>query len=350
MTAALIQRPTAARVETIDTLGRGMRDLRLSVIDACNFRCHYCMPAEHTYHFLKPAELLSVEEMERLTRLFVALGVSKIRLTGGEPLLRRELPQLIARLSTIDGIEDLALSTNGHHLAALAHPLKEAGLRRITVSLDGPDQAAFARMSGVGADLDRVLEGIRAALNAGLRPIKVNMVVQRGVNDHAVLDMVEFAREEGFILRFIEYMDVGTLNGWKAEDVVPSAEILERLRARYTVRPAAANYAGEVASRYVFSDARGEGELGFISSVTQPFCRECTRARLSACGTLYTCLFASSGLDLRGMLRGGATDGELRAAIQGAWTARADRYSEIRQAQRNGTGRHDRVEMYAVGG
>jgi len=325
-----------------------MHDLRVSVIDACNFRCGYCMPAENQYRFLRSHELLTVDEITRLVRIFVALGVRKIRLTGGEPLLRKELPDIIRNLTQIDGIEDVALSTNGHHLAELAADLKAAGLQRITVSMDALDKKDFAKLSGIGADLNRVLQGVEEAVRVGLRPVKVNVVVQRGVNDDVILDLVNFARGEGYVVRFIEYMDVGTLNAWELDDIVPSKEILDTIRTRYDVEPANPNYFGEVASRYVFTD--GTGEIGFISSVTQPFCSKCTRARLSAYGSLYTCLFASAGVDLRGLLRHDASDEEILKTIHDTWSARTDRYSEERAQMTSEERGKNKVEMYSIGG
>jgi len=325
-----------------------MHDLRVSVIDACNFRCGYCMPAENQYRFLRSHELLTVDEITRLVRLFVSLGVRKIRLTGGEPLLRKELPDIIRSLNRIDGIEDVALSTNGHHLAELAADLKAAGLQRITVSMDDLDEEGFAELSGVRADLNRVLTGVEEAVRVGLRPVKVNVVIRRGINEHAVLDLVNFARGEGYVVRFIEYMDVGTLNAWGMKDIVPSKEILATIQTRYELAPADPNYFGEVASRYLFSD--GTGEIGFISSVTQPFCSQCTRARLSAYGSLYTCLFASEGVDLRGLLRHDASDEKILKTILDTWAARTDRYSEERAEMTSEEREKHKVEMYSIGG
>ena len=325
-----------------------MRDLRVSVIDACNFRCSYCMPADNRYHFLARNERLSVEETTRLVRLFVSLGVRKIRLTGGEPLLRKELTEIVAGIRAIPGIKDVALSTNGYHLAERAAELKAAGLQRVTVSMDGIDRDSYATASGVNADINRVLRGVEEAVRVGLWPVKLNVVVQRGVNEHTVPELVEYARGEGYILRFIEYMDVGTLNDWKQDEVVSSGEILAAIRTRYDLQPADPNYFGEVASRYVFAD--GEGEVGFISSVTQPFCQKCTRARLSSYGSLYTCLFASKGVDLRGLLRNGASDDEIVDAIRTTWEQRTDRYSEERAAMQPKERKREKVQMYSIGG
>ncbi len=307
------------------------------------------MPAEvygDTYRFLKVDELLSFEEIARVAALFARLGVVKLKLTGGEPLLRPWLPELIEKLTGIDGIEDLALITNGALLARIARPLRAAGLKRLTVSLDSLDEQTFALMNGRAHRLQPVLEGIAAAESAGFRRIKLNMVVVRGMNDHEVLDMVRRFRGTDHIVRFIEFMDVGNRNGWRPELVVSSREILERINAEFPLEPVQPGYRGEVASRYRFCD--GKGEVGFISSVSQPFCRDCTRVRLSADGKLYTCLFAARGFDLRGLLRGDASDGELLASIKALWSRRSDRYSEERGAG-NGKGLQ-KVEMYTVGG
>ena len=332
-----------------DLFGRPLRDLRISVIDTCNFRCPYCMPAElfgEAYQFLKPSELLSFEEIARIAELFVSLGVVKLKLTGGEPLLRPWLPDLVARLSALEGVEDLALITNGVHLARTAGTLRAAGLRRLTVSLDSLDEETFALMNGRAHRLQPILEGIEAAGNAGFRAMKLNCVVVRGMNDHQVLDMVRRFRGTGHIVRFIEFMDVGNRNGWRRELVVPSREILERINKEYPLFPLGPNYWGEVASRYRFMD--GRGEIGFISSVSQPFCNACTRARLSADGKLYTCLFAANGFDLCGPLRRSASNGELLSMIRGLWRKRTDRYSEQRTAKNGDSA--PKVEMYTVGG
>jgi GTP 3',8-cyclase len=334
-----------------DTLGRPLHDLRISVMDRCNFRCPYCMPKEQFhehYKFLKPAERLSFEEIIRLTGLFVANGVKKIRLTGGEPLLRPNLSELIGELTSLDGVEDVALTTNGILLAKQAAELKASGLNRVTVSLDTLDPDVFAQMSGGFRGVEQVLEGIEAALTAGLAPIKINCVVQRGVNDHTVMDLIERFRGTGVIVRFIEYMDVGNRNHWSRERVVSSRDLLAQINARWPAHPAQENYHGEVAERYVFED--GKGEIGFISSVSEPFCGSCTRARLSSEGVLYTCLFATEGVDLRAPLRGGKTNDEMRDIIRGIWTARGDRYSEQRAGLRSNEQPLRKIEMYYIGG
>lgn len=334
-----------------DLLGRPLHDLRISVMDRCNFRCPYCMPKEtfhEHYRFLKTSERLSFEEIARLTALFVELGVRKVRLTGGEPLLRPNLSELIGELTAFEGVEDVALTTNAVLLAQHAAELKANGLRRITVSLDSLDPEIFRQMSGGFAERDRVLDGIQAALDAGLTPIKINAVIQRGLNDHTALDLVERFRGSPVIVRFIEYMDVGNRNHWSLDRVVPSRELMERIHARWPVHPVGENYHGEVAERYAFDD--GQGEIGFISSVTNPFCGACTRARLSSEGVFYTCLFATQGTDLRGPMRSGASDDELRALIAATWQQRTDRYSE----QRSALGRNEhplrKIEMYYIGG
>ncbi len=328
-----------------DVLGRPLRDLRLSVIEACNFRCPYCMPADRIAddHGLDAASRLSFDQIETLVRGFAALGVRKLRLTGGEPLLRRRLPDLVARLARIDGIQDIALTTNGSLLAAHARALRDAGLGRITVSLDTLDAAVFEALSGGRGALRGVLAGIEAARGAGFDPIKLNCVVQRGVNDGGVEALAAFARDGGHVLRFIEYMDVGTCNGWSRERVVPSAQVRDRLQARWPLQPLEATYRGEVAERYAYAD--GRGEVGFVSSVSAPFCGDCHRARVSADGQLYTCLFAGQGHDLRPALAQGAE--ALAQRVAGLWGMRADRYSEVR-SEAGVSRRH--VEMYLVGG
>jgi cyclic pyranopterin phosphate synthase len=332
----------------IDRLGRPVRDLRISVTDRCNFRCPYCMP-KHLFgpghQFLPRAEILSFEEIARVARAAAALGVSKLRLTGGEPLLRRDLDRLVAMLAEVPGVTDLALTTNGVLLPRLAQRLRDAGLGRVTVSLDALDEPTFQAMNDVGMPLARVLEGIAAAVAAGFRPVKLNTVVRRGVNEHALVDLARFARGGGHVARFIEYMDVGTSNGWRMDDVVPAAEILQRVGAELPLEPVPPRYPGEVASRWRYRD--GGGEIGVIASVTQPFCRSCTRARLSTDGKLYTCLFAAAGHDLRALLRGGADDGELVQALAGIWSRRGDRYSEQRSAA---SSRRHRIEMSYIGG
>jgi len=349
MESRVVQLPTKPRPQ--DTLGRPLHDLRISVMDRCNFRCPYCMPREtfhEHYRFLKSSERLSFDEITRLTRLFVQLGVKKVRLTGGEPLLRPNVSELVGELTTIDGVEDVALTTNAVLLAQHAAELKANGLHRITVSVDSLDPQIFKQMSGGFAELERVLEGIRAAVDAGLTPIKINTVVQRGVNDHTVLDLVERFRNTGVIVRFIEYMDVGNRNHWSLDRVVPSRELLARIAERWPLHPVRENYHGEVAERYAFDD--GAGEIGFISSVTEPFCGACTRARLSSEGVFYTCLFATSGVDLRTPLRSGASDEDLLALIHDTWTRRADRYSELRSSLTSREQPLKKIEMYYIGG
>jgi len=334
-------------VALTDTFGRPVRDLRISVTDRCNFRCVYCMPKEvfgRGYRFLERRELLSFEEIERLTRAFARLGVRKVRLTGGEPLLRRDVERLVAMLAAIGGLE-LTLTTNGSLLAQKARALAAAGLRRVSVSLDSLDDAVFAAMNDVDYPVARVLEGIEAAAEAGLAPVKVNMVVKRGVNEGDVLAMARRFRGTGHIVRFIEYMDVGTTNGWRLDDVVTAAEIVEAIDAVFPLEPAEPSYRGEVARRWRYRD--GAGEIGVIASVTQPFCADCTRARLSAEGRLFTCLFAARGHDLRAAVRSGATDEELVERIARVWGARDDRYSELRTAQ---TAAGPKVEMSYIGG
>ena len=332
-----------------DQLQRPLRDLRLSVTDRCNFRCPYCMPRERfhaQYRFLTSSERLTFPELLRLTRLFAQLGVVKLRITGGEPLLRPDLSDLIGDLTSLAGIEDVALTTNGVLLAQHAAALKAAGLQRVTVSLDSIDPDTFARMSGGFGQLDEVLKGIDAAHDAGLAPIKVNTVVQRGVNDHQILDLLQHFRGTGVIVRLIEYMDVGNRNDWEREQVVPSQLLLERIAERWDLTALEPAYAGEVARRYRFDD--DAGEIGFISSVTQPFCGDCSRARLSSDGVFYTCLFAASGTDLRAPLRGGASDDDLLSLIRAVWQERRDRYSELREQLRARGAQH--VEMNYVGG
>jgi len=330
-----------------DTLGRGLRDLRVSVTDRCNFRCVYCMPREtfdHDFKFLPHEEILRFEEIARLARIFAGLGVKKIRITGGEPLVRRELHRLVAMLAEIPGL-DLTLTTNGSLLAKQAAALARAGLQRVTVSLDSLDDATFRAINDADYPVSRVIEGIEAAAAAGMAPIKINMVVKRGANDSHVLAMAERWRGSGHIVRFIEYMDVGSTNGWRMDDVVPSAEIVRRIGERYPLEPVDPSYAGEVAERWRYRD--GAGEIGVISSVTQAFCASCNRLRLSAEGSLYTCLFAEHGHDLKWWLRRGAADEELVNEIAAVWRARADRYSEIRTAE---TAKARKIEMSYIGG
>jgi len=330
-----------------DSLGRPLTDLRISVTDRCNFRCTYCMPKGvfgNDFKFLPSAELLTFEEIERLARIFVAHGVEKIRLTGGEPLLRRGLDQLVARLAAIEELTDLTLTTNGSLLARQARALRDAGLKRITVSLDSLDDAIFRAMNDVDFPVARVLEGIEAASAAGFDRIKINCVVKRGVNESSVVELARHFRGTGHIVRFIEYMDVGSTNGWRLDDVVPAAEILARLDAEFGVEAIAAVHPSDVARRYEFKDG---GEFGIIASVTEPFCRDCSRARLSSEGLLYTCLFATVGHDLRAPLRAGKPDAEISSLLRGIWHVRADRYSELRTAD---TVKLPKVEMSPLGG
>ena len=333
---------------TTDRLGRPLRDLRISVTDRCNFRCTYCMPREvygAAFRFLPQADLLTFEEIARLARVAISLGVTKVRLTGGEPLLRRDVERLVGMLADLDGLTDLTLTTNGSLLARKAEALAAAGLGRITVSLDSLDDAVFSQLNDVDFPVAQVLEGIDAADRAGLQPIKVNMVVRRGLNEDSVLPMARFARERGYTLRFIEYMDVGHTNGWALDEVVAATEIVAAIDTELPLEPLEPRYAGEVASRWRYRD--GGGEIGVISSVTQPFCRTCTRARLTAEGVLYTCLFGTDGLDLRSVLRGGADDAALRGVLEGAWASRMDRYSELRS---EATAALPKVEMSRIGG
>jgi GTP 3',8-cyclase len=330
-----------------DAFGRPLRDLRISVTDRCNFRCVYCMPKEvfgRDYQFLERSELLNFEEIERLARIFTALGVTKIRITGGEPLVRRNIEDLIAMLARVPDL-DLALTTNGSTLSRKARTLKAAGLERITVSLDSLDDRVFRAMNDVDFPVERVLAGIEAAAAEGLGPIKVNAVVRRGLNENSVVEMARYFHGSGHIVRFIEYMDVGTTNGWRMDDVVPAAEIVALIDAEMPLEPVEPNYPGEVATRWRYRD--GGGEIGVIASVTQAFCRSCTRARISAEGALYTCLFASQGHDLRALLRSGATDPELTQALADIWHLRSDRYSEIRSGATAGV---SKVEMSYIGG
>jgi cyclic pyranopterin phosphate synthase len=352
MTQTITQWQTQAAVK--DRLARPLRDLRISVIDRCNYRCPYCMPAElfgENHQFLPRAHWLTAGEIKRVASVFLQLGVKKLRLTGGEPLLRRDIVDIVAGLTELHGAEDLAITTNGSRLAEHAAALKKAGLKRITVSLDSLDPEVFKEMNGGRGELDVVLKGIEAARAQGF-PIKLNTVVERGKNDSQVIDLVRRFRGTGVIVRFIEYMDVGTVNGWQPKQVVPSKELLARLREHWALSPVGSNYRGEVAKRYSFDD--GQGEIGFISSVSEPFCGDCHRARLSADGTVYTCLFASSGTDLRTALRSGASDTDLVGLLQNIWRNRTDRYSEIRgrllEHKPEGTEKPERVEMYRMGG
>jgi len=343
--------PLAATARPRDRFGRPMQDLRISVMDRCNFRCPYCMPRQtfhDGYRFLRASERLGFEEIVRVARAAAALGVRKLRLTGGEPLLRAGLAELVGELSMIEGIDDLALTTNGVLLAQHAAELKGNGLRRVTVSLDSLDPDVFAHMSGGFGGLEQVLDGIAASLDAGLAPVKVNAVVRRGSNDHTVPALLEHFRGTPVIVRLIEYMDVGNRNAWHADEVVPSAELLRDIGARWPMTALPGTYRGEVAERYRYDD--GAGEIGFISSVSAPFCGDCSRARLSSEGMFYTCLFATTGTDLRGALRAGATDNELAALLRDAWTRRDDRYSEQREALRRREQPLRKIEMHYIGG
>jgi len=341
--------PHTFRVGTnpLDTLGRPLHDLRISVTDRCNFRCVYCMPKEvfgKDFQFLPRAEILTFEEIERLVRIFVSLGVQKIRLTGGEPLVRRDLERLVEKLARIGDL-DLTLTTNGSLLAQKARSLADAGLRRVTVSLDSLDDATFKRMNDADFPVAKVLAGIEAARAAGLAPIKINMVTKRGVNESSIVPMARYFKGTDTTLRFIEFMDVGSTNGWRLDDVVPAREIVAMIDREMPLEPVQAGYRGEVAARYRYKD--GTGEIGVISSVTQPFCADCTRARLSADGSLYTCLFATQGHDLRALLRGGASDDEITHAIAAVWTERTDRYSDLRSEETVGL---HKIEMSFIGG
>lgn len=339
-------------MQPLDRLGRPLHDLRISVTDRCNFRCTYCMPREvfgADYAFLPKDQVLTFEEIERVARAFVRLGVEKVRITGGEPLVRRDLPDLVAMLAALrtpdDRPLDLTLTTNGSALRALARSLADAGLQRITVSLDSLDDAVFGAMNGIDFPVARVLDGIDAALEAGLHPVKVNMVVRREVNEASVVPMARWARDTGVTLRFIEYMDVGTSNGWRLDEVVPAEDLIAAVTAVWPAEPVEPGYRGEVAGRWRYLD--GVGEFGIVSSVTRPFCRDCTRARLSAEGRLYTCLFAASGIDVRAVLRDGSDDERLVTFLRDAWTRRDDRYSELRARASSDL---PRIEMFAMGG
>lgn len=334
-----------------DALNRPLHDLRISLLDQCNFRCPYCMPEDkfHSkYEFLKKQQRLTYDEIIRVATAACDLGVSKIRLTGGEPLLDKKICDLIERLAELPGIEDLALTTNGMLLTPVAADLAKAGLHRVTVSLDSIDKSIFRAMSGGRGNLEKVMAGITAANEAGLGPIKINVVVQKGVNDHAIMDLLEYFRGSGTIVRLIEFMDVGNKNGWRMNQVVPSRVLLDEIQERWPLSAIGKNYPGEVARRYKYLD--GEGEIGFISSVTEPFCGDCSRARLSADGVLYTCLFANQGTDLRESLRNGADDDELRDILSSIWLQRADRYSELRSPDLAEHHVLKKVEMYRIGG
>jgi cyclic pyranopterin phosphate synthase len=340
-------RPATPQLPAVDTRGRSLHDLRISVTDRCNFRCVYCMPKDafgRDYPFLAHSELLTFEEIERIARIFVGLGVRKIRLTGGEPLLRKNLERLIAKLARLPGI-DLTLTTNGALLARKARALRDAGLQRVTVSLDALDDATFRAMNDVDFPVAKVLEGIDAAAIAGLAPIKINAVVKRGMNEEAVVPLSRRFKGTGHIVRFIEYMDVGHTNGWRMDDMVPAAEIVRMIDRELPLVPADPNYTGEVAERWRYRD--GDGEIGVIASVTQAFCRDCTRARLSTDGRVYTCLFATQGYDVRTLLRGPYDERQIESAIAAVWRQRSDRYSEVRSAN---TVRTQKVEMSYIGG
>jgi cyclic pyranopterin phosphate synthase len=333
-----------------DQFNRPLRDLRISVTDRCNFRCTYCMPAEifgENYVFLNKQEILSFEEITRLTRIIVRLGAVKLRLTGGEPLVRQQLETLVRQLNAIDGVEDIAMTTNAKLLTReKAQQLRDAGLKRVTISLDTLDETIFQQMNGKRGTVEEVLRGIAVAEAAELGPIKINCVVQKGINDHTIVDLAAYARERGWIVRFIEYMDVGTRNGWEMQHVVPAKEIVSRVHEQFPLEPVKPLYYGEVANRFVYKD--GSGEIGVIASVTQPFCGSCTRMRLSVEGQIYTCLFATKGTDLKTPLRDGATDDELEHIVRDTWGHRIDRYSEDRS---NGlTSDGDKIEMYYIGG
>lgn len=330
-----------------DRFQRPLRDLRISVTDRCNFRCAYCMPEEvfgERYEFLKREKLLTFEEIARVTRLIVQLGAVKLRLTGGEPLMRQQVDKLIGQLAVIDGVEDIAMTTNAYFLPEKAQILRDAGLHRLTVSLDSLDNDVFRAMNGHKADVDSVLRGIEAGVAAGFAPIKINAVVQRGVNDHTIVDLARYAKENGHILRFIEYMDVGTLNGWRMDHVVTAKEIVQRIHAEMPLEPIERSYGSETALRFRYKDG---GELGVIASVTRPFCGDCSRLRLSPEGQLYTCLFATHGTDLRTPMRDGATDAELSSIVAGMWEERDDRYSEVRGKQGQTP---EKIQMYYIGG
>jgi cyclic pyranopterin phosphate synthase len=356
LAAGVPARPVAATGLLADTLGRPLRDLRISVTDRCNFRCSYCMPKEvfdKDYPYLPHAALLSFEEITRLARQFVAHGVRKLRLTGGEPLLRKNIEILVEQLAALRTVEgdplDITLTTNGSILAKKAGTLKAAGLQRVTVSLDGLDDAVFRRMNDVDFPVAQVLEGIAAARAAGLGPIKVNMVVKRGTNDHEILPMARHFRGSGIVLRFIEYMDVGATNGWRMDEVLPSSEVRKMIASEFPLVPLDAAAAGETAQRWAYAD--GAGEVGFVSSVTQAFCGDCNRARLSTEGKLYLCLFASNGYDLRALLRDGASDADIASAIGQIWQGRGDRYSQLRGTlPADSSGGARRVEMSYIGG
>lgn len=332
----------------LDTFERPLRDLRISVTDRCNFRCTYCMPAEifhERFKFMPHEQILSFEEITRLTQLITGMGAVKLRLTGGEPLVRQDIDKLVNMLAEIEGVEDLAMTTNAYLLPKFAGKLKEAGLQRLTISLDSLDETVFHQMNGERASVAKVLEGIQAAKDVGFEKTKINCVVQRGVNEHTIVEMARWAREEGHIVRFIEYMDVGTMNGWKLDEVVPAKEIVEKIDAVFPLERRKRNYASETALRWQYAD--GAGEIGVIASVTMPFCGDCSRMRLSPEGQIFTCLFATEGVDLKTPLRDGASDDELREIVAGTWQKRDDRYSEMRSDMTND---REKIEMYYIGG
>lgn len=351
MSTDLIKTPAPDRRETRDALARPLHDLRISLVDRCNFRCPYCMPEDEfhaDYEFMTREQRLTHDEVLKIARVATGLGVSKLRLTGGEPLLIKNIAALVSELASLDGVDDFALTTNAVLLAPVAQQLADAGLHRVTISLDSLDEDVFRRMSGGRGELSAVMEGVAAAERAGLTPIKINVVVQKGINDHTVLDLLEHFRGTGHIVRLIEYMDVGNRNGWTMNQVVPSSELLKTVQARWPLRAVSRNYPGEVARRYEYVD--GGGEIGFISSVTMPFCGSCSRARLSADGMLYTCLFATQGTDLREPLRNGVDEEELADILSRIWLQRADRYSELRQPRVAEHHALSKVEMYKIGG
>ena len=332
----------------LDKLSRPLRDLRVSVTDRCNFRCPYCMPAEiygERYEFLPRNDLLTFEEITRIVKLSTQLGVKKVRLTGGEPLVRQDVVELVSMIANLDGIEDFAMTTNAYLLSGMAESLKKAGLQRITVSLDSIDDEVFKKMNGRGFGTAKVIDGIAAAKEAGLDPIKINAVVQKGINDNTLVELASWCRDNGYTPRFIEYMDVGTLNDWKLDEVLPASEIVKIIEGEFSVTPIESSYRGEVAKRYRYKD--GKGEFGVISSVTLPFCGDCTRLRLSPEGQIVTCLFADGGTDLRGPMRSNIPDEELLNIMSGTWSNREDRYSEIRTSM---TSPRKKVEMYHIGG
>ena len=332
----------------LDKLSRPLRALRVSVTDRCNFRCPYCMPAEiygERYEFLPRNDLLTFEEITRIVKLSTQLGVKKVRLTGGEPLVRQDVVELVSMIANLDGIEDFAMTTNAYLLSGMAESLKKAGLQRITVSLDSIDDEVFKKMNGRGFGTAKVIDGIAAAKEAGLDPIKINAVVQKGINDNTLVELASWCRDNGYTPRFIEYMDVGTLNDWKLDEVLSASDIVKIIEGEFSVTPIESSYRGEVAKRYRYKD--GKGEFGVISSVTQPFCGDCTRLRLSPEGQIVTCLFADGGTDLRGPMRSNIPDEELLNIMSGTWSNREDRYSEIRTSM---TSPRKKVEMYHIGG